>query len=109
MALTLPCWKSAAVCNAPHNRRRKWLNLIFFKCPMTAAQSTSVYRVGNILGMSMFAFATSMWSIRPLTFGMGIVCTNCKGVAFWAFASAGKTSKPISKQYVFIFTSLNVI
>src|SRR6266478_6009474 len=45
--------------------------------------------------------------MRPLTFGMGIVCTNCKGAALCAFASTGKpirkpASKPTNKQYVFI-------
>src|SRR6266481_1619657 len=45
--------------------------------------------------------------MRPLTFGMGIVCTNRKGAALCASANTGKaigqpTRKPTSKQYVFI-------
>src|SRR6266404_2874914 len=47
--------------------------------------------------------STSMWSMRPLTFGMEIVCTKCKGAALWAFPSAGKAqSRPTTKQCVFI-------
>ena len=42
--------------------------------------------------------------MRPFTFGIGIVCTNRKGAALWAFASTGRAkSSPTSKWYVFAY------
>src|SRR5258707_130288 len=50
-------------------------------------------------------FILAAYPLRPLTFGMGIVCTNRKGVALWAFASAGIAIRKARRtQYVFIST-----